>query len=674
TEGDGQFLVMEYIRGEDLSSILEMHGQRYVKPIPQGDALRWADQLLGVLEYMHSQRPPVIHRDIKPKNLKLNERGEIILLDFGLAKEEAMESALATGSVRGYTLKYAPLEQIQGTGTDPRSDIYSLAATFYHIMTGHEPLDALTRATTLIEGRPDPLRRADELNPQVSPKVSSLLEQAMAMDRNRRPATASAMRAALREIASVQTPPQPETEVITKTRIINEDQATRPVPETPLPLLDAKFSDLKKRRAWLWIAGAAIVLIVGIIAWQVNRGKTNTAGTRGRVTNPTPDAGDIVRLTSRELIDSGSEEERYYSFESGAGELTLTLDVIGSGSIVKVEAIDEQKALLWFDRDRTNMSMVSSGEHEQKISSLIVGREQTVLLRVNTSNPKGLQAFRLRIDGPAKLKQGVNSGIGKHALAALFENRDRPMPLTSNTVLVGQEQKKESYYVFTAGPGEVKLTLNLIGSGATVSVEFFNDRAELLKFGNSSDNFKVASINLNEEGRAQLLLSRNQRLLMRIHNTYPVNTQALRLKIDGPVQLAQADEAGSSAGTNDAVMRYFAARDNPEQLQSREISNRISEKEKYFTFRAGPGPVRVTVEAEGGGTTTKVEFFDSASKHIRFAGNDNSLSLTSINKKEKKSDQITLGREEMLLMRLTTNYPEMLKNFHLRLDGSVKKM
>src|SRR5262245_2512687 len=584
TEGEGQFLVMEYIRGEDLSNILEMHGQRYVKPIPQGDALMWADQLLGVLEYMHSQRPPVIHRDIKPKNLKLNERGEIILLDFGLAKEEAMESALATGSVRGYTLKYAPLEQIQGTGTDPRSDLYSLAATFYHIMTGQEPLDALTRATTLIEGRPDPLRRADELNPQVSPKVSALLEQAMAMDRNRRPATASTMRAALREVMSAQ--PQPETEVITKPRIKNDDLSTRPVPETALPLPEPKFSDLKKRRAWIWVAGTAalaIVAIIGILAWQMNREKTSTAGTTGRVTNQTPDSGDIVRLTSRELIDSGSEEERYYSFESGAGELTLTLDVIGSGSIVNVEAIDEQKALMWFDRDRRNMSLASSGEHEQKISSLIVGREQNVLLRVKTSNAKGLQAFRLRIDGPAKLKQGINSGIGKHALAALFENRDRPRPLTSNTVLIGQEQKKETYYAFTSGPGELKLTLNLIGSGATVSVEFFNDRAELLKFGNSSDNFKVVSINLNEEGRAQLLLGRNQRLLMRILNTNPTNTQALRLKIDGPLQLAQADEAGSSTGTNDALMRYFAARDNPEPLQSREISNRIPEKEKYFS-------------------------------------------------------------------------------------------
>ena len=676
TEGEGQFLVMEYIRGEDLSNILEMHGQKYVKPIPQADALMWADQLLGVLEYMHSQRPPVIHRDIKPKNLKLNERGEIILLDFGLAKEEAMESALATGSVRGYTLKYAPLEQIQGTGTDPRSDLYSLAATFYHIMTGQEPLDALARATTLIEGRPDPLQRADELNPQVSPKVSALLEHAMAMDRNRRPATASAMRAALREVASAPTPPQPETEVITRPRIKNEDLSTRPVPETPLQQLDQKFSDLKKRRARIWVAGAAalaIMVIVGIIAWQMNRGKTTRAGTTGRETNQTSDSGDLVRLTSRELIDSGSEEERYYSFESGAGELTLALDVIGSGSVVNVEAIDEQKALMWFDRDRRNMSLASSGEHEQKISSLIVGREQTVLLRVKTSNPKGLQAFRLRIDGPAKLKQGINSGIGKHALAALFENRDRPRPLTSNTVLIGQEQKKETYYAFTSGPGELKLTLNLIGSGATVSVEFFNDRAELLKFGNSSDNFKVVSINLNEEGHAQLLLGRNQRLLMRILNTNPTNTQALRLKIDGPLQLGQADEAGSSTGTNDALMRYFAARDNPEPLQSREISNRIPEKEKYFIFRAGPGPVRVTVEAEGAGTTTKVEFFDSASKQIRFVGNDNSLSLTSINKKEKKSDQITLGREEMLLMRLTTNHPDSLKDFHLKLDGAVRK-
>ncbi len=684
TEGDGQFLVMEFIRGDDLSNILQMHGQMHVRPIPQRDALIWADQLLSALEYMHSQRPPVIHRDIKPKNLKLNERGEIILLDFGLAKEEVMDSSRATGSVRGYTLNYAPLEQIQGTGTDPRSDIYSLAATFYHLMTGQAPPDALTRATAHIEGRQDPLRPAHELNPRIWPKVSAQLEQAMALDRNRRPASAAALRAALREaarvdpLAQVTAPAQPETEVITQPPTKPEDQSTRPVPYRPSPVLDSKFSELKKRRSWMWISGAAILAmmaIVGVVAWQrINRENTNSAGSEKSVTNPRSDTGNIVRLSSREIIDSGSQEERYYSFLSEAGELKLTLDVLGGGSIVEVEAIDEQKALMRFDGDKTKLSLGSSGEHEREISSLIVGREQDVLLRVKTNNPKELQAFRLRIDGPIKLNQAGSPDAGKTALAALFANRDRPLPLTSNTVLAGQEENKETYYAFTAGPGEIKLTLNVIGSGVTVSVELFNDQGKRQHFSNSSQKFIVSSINLNEEGRAHLVLNRQQRLLMRVLNTGPQSTQALRLRIDGPVKLSQPDEASSAAGANDALMRFFTSRDNPEQLRSKEISNRIPEKENYFTFRAGPGAVRVTLEVEGSGPTMYVEFFDSESKQIKFDDNNPKFSVSSISKKEKKSAQITLAREEKVLMRLSTIYPESLKNFSLKLDGAVKKM
>lgn len=196
-EDEGQFLVMEYIAGEDLWDMLKTQGGAF----PLKEVLGWADQLLDALDYLHTQEPPVIHRDIKPQNLKLTPRGQIILLDFGLAKGTPlqMSQASATASVFGYSRNYAPIEQIQGTGTDTRSDLYSLAATLYHLMTGAAPPDALTRAAAVLNGQADPLRPANEAHTQVTPSVAQVLMRAMSQNAGHRPQTASAMRDALRE-------------------------------------------------------------------------------------------------------------------------------------------------------------------------------------------------------------------------------------------------------------------------------------------------------------------------------------------------------------------------------------------------------------------------------------------------------------------------------------------
>ena len=192
-DGRGQFLVMDFIEGQDLAELLKVRGG----PFPVAEVLRWADLLLDALEYLHSHDPPIIHRDIKPQNLKLTPRGELILLDFGLAKGNSAAGQLTRSSLFGYTPQFAPLEQVQGIGTDARSDIYSIGATLYNMLTGRPPADVITRAGALLNRQPDPLQFADTINPNVPPMLAGAIQQAMAMAADERFASAAAMRRAI---------------------------------------------------------------------------------------------------------------------------------------------------------------------------------------------------------------------------------------------------------------------------------------------------------------------------------------------------------------------------------------------------------------------------------------------------------------------------------------------
>lgn len=195
SEGTGLFLVMEYIPGDDLGVMLEQ--ERHI--FASAEVLRWADQLLDALEFLHTLNPPVVHRDIKPSNLKLIPPSQIVLLDFGLAKGTAGQMThTANKSVLAYSPNYSSLEQIQGAGTDVRSDLYSLGATLYHLITGVKPPDALSRVTAVVNGQPDPLRPAHEVNQEVHLAVSAALMRAMALNMVNRPRTAAEMRDDLR--------------------------------------------------------------------------------------------------------------------------------------------------------------------------------------------------------------------------------------------------------------------------------------------------------------------------------------------------------------------------------------------------------------------------------------------------------------------------------------------
>jgi serine/threonine protein kinase len=229
SEDGNQFLVMQFIPGIDLADALQQRNT----PFELDAVLTWADQLLAVLEYLHALQPPVIHRDIKPQNLKINQHGDLVLLDFGLAKGVASNAQ----SIAGYTPRYAPLEQIQAHGTDARTDLYSAAATLYELLTATAPPDALSRAAALATNQPDPLEPAHHLNATLPPALSDLLRQMLALAADDRPSSAATVRSALRALRQ----PGPSSAGVSTLVIAPQTGGSTlpPVPPPPLPPIAA---------------------------------------------------------------------------------------------------------------------------------------------------------------------------------------------------------------------------------------------------------------------------------------------------------------------------------------------------------------------------------------------------------------------------------------------------
>lgn len=130
---DTFLIVMDYIEGKSLDHWLKKDGAQ-----PQEKVVVWAKQICDVLGYLHSRKPPIIYRDLKPANVMLKPDGQIMIIDFGTARE-FKETSIEDTSCLG-TQGYAAPEQYGGHGqTDARTDIYTLGATMYHLLTGHNP-------------------------------------------------------------------------------------------------------------------------------------------------------------------------------------------------------------------------------------------------------------------------------------------------------------------------------------------------------------------------------------------------------------------------------------------------------------------------------------------------------------------------------------------------------
>ncbi|HEX8727809.1 MAG TPA: serine/threonine-protein kinase, partial [Ktedonobacterales bacterium] len=169
SEQNRHYLVMDYIDGETLEQkLVAAKG-----PLREADVLRWARQLCAALAYLHGQKPPIIFRDLKPANVMVTKKGEVKLIDFGIARHFKRGQTKDTQALG--TPGYAPPEQYGNSQTDERADIYALGATLYHLLTNYD-----------VGRTPFALPPLLSRNSAISERTASAIEKATRLDRNDR--------------------------------------------------------------------------------------------------------------------------------------------------------------------------------------------------------------------------------------------------------------------------------------------------------------------------------------------------------------------------------------------------------------------------------------------------------------------------------------------------------
>lgn len=243
-----QYLVMDYIEGNSLEDIVRKRG-----PLPAQEAIKWMSQIMEAVKFLHSQNPPIIHRDIKPANIKLGKDGRAYLVDFGIAKVLRAGSRTQAGA-RAVTPGYSPPEQYGIAPTDQRSDIYALGATFYFVVTGRVPPEAIERVT----GKTDKLIPPRSINPTIPPFLEQVILKAMRVNREERFSSVKEMLTALQtgQVSFGQRP---------------KSTSARPAPRTlhPAPLPEG----VSLAPSWLrFVAFVLDILIWSASAWMLTLG------------------------------------------------------------------------------------------------------------------------------------------------------------------------------------------------------------------------------------------------------------------------------------------------------------------------------------------------------------------------------------------------------------------
>ncbi len=233
----GQYLVMDYVEGQDLQQLVEERGG----PFPEDRALEWGLQICDALSYLHLQSPPVIHRDVKPANIRITPQGKAVLVDFGIAKVYDPQTKTTLGA-QAISPGYSPLEQYGKGRTDARSDIYALGATLYTLVTGQEPVESTQRVIN------DPLVAPRIINRNLNLRTSAALIRALQMDPTQRFQRMDEFKNAL-------TPPMP----------VQVAAPTPPSYHMPVQPMSAGRTGTKIPVGWMALVGILLVIIFVLV-------------------------------------------------------------------------------------------------------------------------------------------------------------------------------------------------------------------------------------------------------------------------------------------------------------------------------------------------------------------------------------------------------------------------
>jgi tetratricopeptide (TPR) repeat protein/predicted Ser/Thr protein kinase len=232
--GSLKFITMEFVEGRDLSHLLRE------RKFTVEESIRIIRQVCRALDAAHAES--VVHRDLKPQNIMMNDSGKVCVMDFGLAFSTDMNSLTQTGTLMG-TPAYMSPEQAQGKTLDARSDIYALGIIFYEMLTGDIPFRADSMIASLLKRSQGPPPDPASVNPAIPKEVSAVVLKCLAVDPdNRYPST---------------------TEVLRELDVLAGDSVAASAMQTPA-------EPIAQKRTWKWVSAAlgaslAVVLIVGFI-------------------------------------------------------------------------------------------------------------------------------------------------------------------------------------------------------------------------------------------------------------------------------------------------------------------------------------------------------------------------------------------------------------------------